>query len=181
MCSFLKVIIRVHVITLYICVLVHCLPQLECKSVMKVAALFALFIAVRAVLRMASSKCLTNIYWMNEWDASEIVYYFHYHLHLFMAYDYFEILLKSLPTSHTPLTSTKHTGILPLINDIIVPGKIKIIKAVVQREKMDFLNYSCRFARCKPFWVSEVKPWRNHVKVCGKRIEEESFYPIMET
>ena len=51
-----------HVITLYICVLVHCLPQLECKNIMKVAALFALFIAVCAVLRTANSKCLKNIY-----------------------------------------------------------------------------------------------------------------------
>ena len=67
MCSFLMVIIIV-----YTFFLVHCLLQLECKIFMQAVTLSALFIAVCAVLRTACSKCLTNVYWINEWNTSEI-------------------------------------------------------------------------------------------------------------
>lgn len=60
-------------------------------------------------------------------------------------------LRVSPPPKHPSPPQSIRGFSLYLINDIIVPGKIKIIKAVVQREKMDFLNYSCRFARCRPF------------------------------
>ena len=67
MCSFLVVSIIVYTFSL-----VQCLLQLECKILMQTVTLSALFIALCAVLRTACSKCLTNIYWLNEWNASEI-------------------------------------------------------------------------------------------------------------
>lgn len=49
-----------YVITVYSCLLIHCLPQLECKSSMKAAALSALFIVLYAV--PSKQQRLTNIY-----------------------------------------------------------------------------------------------------------------------